>query len=97
MNISDINFFLYRRLSRWITCRFNLFDNSKLSLTNKYEVASIQDVFFQPLYWQLFSLINQLPKLIVDCGANCGHFSILVEICIKYKFSSSNAEYLLRV
>ena len=43
----------------------------------------------------MFSLINQLPKLIVDCGANCGHFSILVEICIKYKFSSSNAEYLL--
>jgi FkbM family methyltransferase len=68
-----------------------------LKLENKYEVASVQDVFCDPFYWQVFNYLNSntSPNLIVDCGAHCGHFSILADICIRKKFQTSNAEYLL--
>jgi hypothetical protein len=92
----SIPFFLYRRLGRWITCEFNLFEHQfKISLSNKYEVASFQDVFCHPFYWQMFRWLDKPPKLIVDCGGHCGHFSILADICIRSKFDSSNTEYIL--
>lgn len=87
--------FLYRRLARLITCELQLLDNAKIALQSKYEVASFQDVFCQPFYWQIFNLVNEPPKLIVDCGAHCGHFSILADICFQNKFGVKDTEYLL--
>ncbi|MBW4517638.1 MAG: FkbM family methyltransferase [Timaviella obliquedivisa GSE-PSE-MK23-08B] len=92
MNFSS---FLYRRLSRWITCEFNVSSQSKISLKNKYEVASFNDVFCHPFYWQVFQWIQKPPKLVVDCGTHCGHFSILSDICIRSKFKTSDARYIL--
>ncbi|NJO59327.1 MAG: FkbM family methyltransferase [Richelia sp. RM2_1_2] len=89
------SFFLYRRLARWISCEFNLSNKQKISLKNKYEVASFKDVFCHPFYWQVFQWIEQPPKLIVDCGAHCGHFSILADICFKSKFANSDPNYIL--
>ncbi|MFM6507061.1 MAG: FkbM family methyltransferase, partial [Dolichospermum sp.] len=91
----NLNSFLYRRLSRWITCELTLPFNSKIRLQSKYEVASFNDVFCHPFYWQLFQFLENKPQLIVDCGAHCGHFTILSEICIRTKFSSANTEYIL--
>jgi FkbM family methyltransferase len=91
----NLSFFLYRRLSRWITCQFQLFDDAKISLENKFEIASFKDVFCHPFYWQIFKYLSQPPKLIVDCGAHCGHFSILADTCIRSKFGTSDTEYIL--
>lgn len=90
--------FLYRRLARLITCELQLLDNAKIALQSKYEVASFQDVFCQPFYWQILNLVNEPLKLIVDCGAHCGHFSILADICFQNKFGVENIQdtrYLL--
>jgi len=89
--------FLYRRLSRWITCEFELdgANQSKIALKNKYEVASFKDVFCHPFYWQVFQWVKTPPKLVVDCGAHCGHFSLLADLCFASKFSSSDTRYLL--
>ncbi|MEH2028143.1 MAG: FkbM family methyltransferase [Nostoc sp.] len=91
----SIQSFLYRRLSRWITCELNLPLKCKISLENKYELASFNDVFCHPFYWQLFQCIEQTPGLIIDCGAHCGHFTILAETCIYTKFKDLNTNYIL--
>lgn len=91
----DFSFFLYRRLAPWITCQFSALGNVKLSLKNKYEVASFQDVFCHPFYWQTYNLFNSAPKLIVDCGAHCGHFTILTDVCLHSKFGSIDTHYIL--
>ncbi|MBD2772398.1 FkbM family methyltransferase [Iningainema tapete] len=88
-------FFFYRRLARWITCEFSLSNTSRISLQNKYEVASFQDVFCCPFYWQVFQFVNSPPKLVVDCGAHLGHFSILADICFQSKFNFANTQYIL--
>jgi len=94
MNV-DIPFFLYRRLARWITCEFGLPNNQKIRLSNKYEISSFKDVFCHPFYWQILQHFHDSPKLIVDCGAHCGHFTALAEICLHSKFSNVNTEYVL--
>ena len=70
-------------------------DGGSISLQSKHDVASFQDVFCQPYYWQLYHLMDENPKMIIDCGANCGHFSILTAICCKTKFGKSISKYLL--
>lgn len=87
--------FLYRRLANLITCELQLPGNARLALQSKYEVASFQDVFCHPFYWQLFHLIDEPPNLVVDCGAHCGHFSVLANICFESKFNVVNTQYLL--
>ncbi|MEH1910663.1 MAG: FkbM family methyltransferase [Nostoc sp.] len=91
----SLPFFLYRRLARWITCEFNWQNQSKVTLKNKYEVASFKNVFCHPFYWQVFQWVNSSPKLVVDCGAHCGHFSILADICFQSKFGTSDTKYIL--
>jgi FkbM family methyltransferase len=91
----NIPFFLYRRLSRWISCELLLSNDRKIALKNKYEVASFKDVFCHPFYWQLFQWIDTKPNLVIDCGSHCGHFSILADLCIDAKFGSSNTHYIL--
>lgn len=91
----NFNFFLYRRLCHWITCQLKLSSNSKITLKNKYEIASFQDVFCHPFYWQVFNWVNNPPKLVVDCGAHCGHFSILADLCFQSKFEDVYPNYIL--
>lgn len=91
----DLSYFLYRRLARWITCRVRLPFGASLSLSTKYDVASFQDVFCHPFYWQSFGWVRGPPRLVVDCGANCGHFSILTDTCIRVRFGRSDTRYIL--
>jgi FkbM family methyltransferase len=91
----NIPFFLYRRLSRWISCEFLFSNDRKIALKNKYEVASFKDVFCHPFYWQLFEWMDKKPGLIVDCGSHCGHFTILADLCIEAKYGASNTDYIL--
>jgi FkbM family methyltransferase len=93
--VRDLRFFLYRRLCRWISCDLRLPFRVRLSLASKYDVASFQDVFCHPFYWQVFTWLNEPPRLVVDCGANCGHFTALVETCVRVKFGRSDTRYLL--
>ena len=92
MNFSS---FLYRRLCKWITCELTTPFNSKIKLNSKYEVASFSDVFCNPFYWQVFDKLKQPPQLIIDCGAHCGHFTLLSDICIRTKFADVNTKYIL--
>ncbi|MEJ0036287.1 MAG: FkbM family methyltransferase [Gammaproteobacteria bacterium] len=91
----NISFFLYRRLCRWITCDLRLPFQSSVSLSTKYDVGSFQDVFCHPYYWQVFSWLREPPKLVVDCGANCGHFAILMDTCVRVRFGRSETQYVL--
>ncbi len=89
--------FLYRRLSRWITCELKIPFNSKIELSSKYDISSFYDVFCHPFYWQVFKYLDQskLPALVIDCGAHCGHFTILSEVCIRTKSADANTRYIL--
>jgi FkbM family methyltransferase len=91
----SLPFFLYKRLSRWITCEFQLTPDSKIRLQNKFEIASFKDVFCHPFYWQLFEHVTEPPKFVVDCGAHCGHFTVLADICFHSKFGNQETSYLL--
>jgi len=91
----SIQAFLYRRLCRLITCEFRLQQEVKVALKSKYEIASFSDVFCHPFYWQVFRWVDQSPNLIVDCGAHCGHFSVLADLCFRSKFKETNAKYIL--
>lgn len=87
--------FLYRRLARWVTFEVHLWDQTTLSLGSKYDAASFADVFCDPFYWQAYDWITPAPRLVVDCGAHCGHFTILVERCIRARYGKSDTRYLL--
>ncbi|MDX1951875.1 MAG: FkbM family methyltransferase [Verrucomicrobiota bacterium] len=87
--------FLYRRLASIITCEIKLLGNHPLALDNKYQVNSLQDVFCHPYYWQLYNWFEQPPRLIVDLGAHCAHFSMLAEVCFRVQFGEGEREYLL--
>jgi FkbM family methyltransferase len=88
--------FLYRRLARWITCQVSLFPgNHRLALDNKFQVNSFQDVFCDPFYWQLYTFVSSPPKLVVDLGAHCAHFSMLADVCFRARFGAGDTEYLL--
>jgi FkbM family methyltransferase len=91
----SIQAFLYRRLSRWATCELQLPSGRKLPLRTKYDVASASDVFCHPFYWQIMSLLDRAPALVVDCGANCGHFCILCDACVEARFGESSAAFTL--
>jgi FkbM family methyltransferase len=88
-------YFLYRRLSRWVTFEARLWDGRRLSLRTKHEAGSFSDVFCDPFYWRVFDCVDPPPKLVVDCGANCGHFTLLTEKCIRARHGDSQTKYLL--
>ena len=87
--------FLYRRLARLVTCEVKLLGNHPLALDNKYQVNSLQDVFCHPFYWQIYTWVDQPPKLVVDLGAHCAHFSMLADVCFRERFGAVQPEYLL--
>lgn len=87
--------FLYRRLARWITCEVQLLGRHPLALDSKFQTNSLQDVFFHPFYWQLYGWLTSAPRLVVDLGAHCAHFSMLADICFRTQFGEVSPEYIL--
>jgi FkbM family methyltransferase len=92
---SRLRAFLYRRLAGWITCELKLLGRHPLLLDSKFQVNSLQDVFCHPFYWQIFGWLKSPPRLVVDLGAHCGHFSMLADMCFRIQFGGSEAEFLL--
>ena len=78
--------FLYRRFSPVVTCELGLPNGGRVGLRSKYDVASFADVFCHPYYWQLLTLVESSPAVVVDCGGHCGHFSLLAETCFRTRF-----------
>jgi FkbM family methyltransferase len=93
--LMEFQHFLYRRLCRWITCSFELWPGAFVAIDSKFARASFQDVFCDPFYWQIFHWITPAPRLVVDCGAHCGHFTLMSEKCLLSLHGKSEAEYLL--
>jgi FkbM family methyltransferase len=58
-------------------------------------VASFQDVFCHPFYWHALDTLQSAPRLVVDCGAHLGHFSILADLCIRSKFGGTSTQFIL--
>src|SRR5262245_22827175 len=85
--------FLYRRLCRVVTCEFKLPSGGVLEFGSKFEVASGADAIAHPFYWQLFHLLERPPASVVDCGAHCGHFMVVANICIRTRFDCSADHY----
>ena len=94
--LKSLQFFLYRRLAGagLVAARFRR-DQTEIWLSDKFQIASFQDVFLDPNYWRVFSALERSPELVVDCGAHCGHFAILAELCIAARFGTSRAQYVL--
>ena len=94
--LKSLQFFLYRRLAGAgvLAARFKK-DKTEIWLSDKFQVASFQDVFLDPNYWRVFTALEKPPELVVDCGAHCGHFAILAELCIVARFGASQARYVL--
>lgn len=65
-----------------------------MTLGSKYEVASAADAVAHPYYWQIFHLVDSPPQLIVDCGANCGHFTVVADVCLRTRFGQSAERYV---
>ena len=87
--------FLFRRLARFLPCVFPHVGGGTLSLQNKYDIASLRDVFLSTHYWRAFEHLPSPPRRIVDLGAHCGHFSVLCHLGQLERFGADNAEYLL--
>ena len=87
--------FLYRRMCRFVTCELRLPSGGRLTLRTKYDVASCSDVFCHPFYWTALSLLPSPPSHIIDCGACCGHFSILADTFLKSRFGYAESKFTL--
>jgi FkbM family methyltransferase len=85
--------FLYRRLASLIPCVFPGVGSGNLALKSKWEVASARDVFFSVHYWRLGSTLKTPPKVVVDLGAHCGHFLVLMHLLVNELFGQDVAEY----
>src|SRR5437879_3008353 len=92
--VLKIKSFLYRRFARFVACTLAFEGGGSLALESKHEVASFQDVFCNAFYWNVVGYIQSPYDLIVDCGANCGHFSLLVDACIRARWGFSAARYI---
>jgi FkbM family methyltransferase len=87
--------FLYRRLAGVLPCVFSHVGTGSLSLRNKYDMASLRDVFMSAHYWRVFDHMPAAPKRVVDLGAHCGHFSVLCHLAMLERFGADSADYLL--
>lgn len=87
--------FLFRRVARLLPCVFPHVGRGVLTLRSKYDIASVRDVFFSTHYWRAFEHLSAPPKLVVDLGAHCGHFSLLCHLAVLEKFGADAADYLL--
>jgi FkbM family methyltransferase len=87
--------FLYRRVAQLLPCAFPHIGRGMLAIRDKYDIASMRDVFMSTHYWRAFEHIAAPPRLVVDLGAHCGHFSVLCHLGILEKFREDSADYIL--
>jgi FkbM family methyltransferase len=87
--------FLYRRLAGIVPCVLPDVARGALVLRNKWQVASLRDVFLSSHYWRLFDQLDAPPSFIVDLGGHCGHFVVLCELVLEERFGASDARYLV--
>lgn len=77
--------FLFRRLSFLVPCVLKLNGKAHISLNNKHGIAALQDVYFNPFYWDALLKIPFQPKTVYDLGANFGLFSSLYRQVLVYQ------------
>src|SRR5688500_6199449 len=87
--------FLYRRIAPAAPCALRNVADGSLLLRNKWQVASLRDVFLSSHYWRLFEHLETPPVFVVDLGGHCGHFPVLCEMVIQERFGQSAARYLI--
>jgi FkbM family methyltransferase len=87
--------YLYHRLAPLVTCTFRLGTGGKLALGSELEVLSFADVVLHPFYWRAYDLLDSPPRVIADCGAHCGHFTVLADLCARAKFGKPAEQYIL--
>jgi FkbM family methyltransferase len=87
--------FLYRRLAGIMPCALPGVAGGSLLLRNKWQVASLRDVFLSSHYWRLFDHLDRAPSLVVDLGGHCGHFVVLCELVLEERFGPSATRYLI--
>ncbi len=87
--------FLFRRLGRLIPCALRLSNNGNVELSNKHNIASFQDVYLNPFYWEALMHISFIPKNIFDLGANFGFFTSLCHQVFTYKNPDATFEFTL--
>lgn len=87
--------FLYRRLSRFIPCVLKGRENKQIKLYSKHAIASFQDVYLNPFYWEALVHLNFIPKNVYDLGANFGYFSSLCYQYFDYKYGEKPIDYYL--
>ncbi len=87
--------FLYRRLAKYLPCALPGVADGALVLRNKWQVASLRDVFLSAHYWRLFEHLDAAPEFVVDLGGHCGHFVVLSELVQEERFGSRNTRYLV--
>jgi FkbM family methyltransferase len=87
--------FLYRRLAGFVPCALPGVAGGSLLLRNKWQVASLRDVFLSSHYWRIFEHLDGPPSFVVDLGGHCGHFVVLCELVLEERFGESHARYLV--
>ena len=87
--------FLFRRLCAYIPCVFRTGEQTRISLSNKHQIASFQDVYLNTFYWEALLALTFKPKIIFDLGANFGLFSSLCFQIMEYKYQSFAGHFFL--
>ncbi|HTN20035.1 MAG TPA: FkbM family methyltransferase [Pelobium sp.] len=85
--------FLFRRLGLLVPCVLRLPENGNIKLSNKHNIASFQDVYLNPFYWEALMLLNFIPKNVFDLGANFGFFTSLCHQVLSYKSNTSKVDF----
>lgn len=87
--------FLFRRLGFLIPCVLKLNTKGFIELNNKHKISSLQDVFFNPFYWDALLKLKFTPKKVYDLGANFGLFTCLHQQIVDYQNNQNIIDYTL--
>ena len=87
--------FLFRRLCAYIPCVLRSGEQTRISLSNKHQIASFQDVYLNSFYWEALLALTFKPKIIFDLGANFGLFSSLCNQVMQYKYQNFTGHFFL--
>lgn len=85
--------FLFRRLAHLVPCVLPGVGSGQLTVSTRWQLNSLRDVFLSAHYWRIFEHIDTPPKVVVDLGAHCGHFVVLAHLVNLEKFGRDDAHY----
>jgi FkbM family methyltransferase len=86
--------FIFRRIAPFAPCVFPSVGSGQLLISNKWQLASARDVFLSAHYWRLFEYLEHPPRLVVDLGAHCGHFIVVLNCIARERFGADVARYI---